>query len=90
MYGGAWKGPIFVLMHHPEDATRTEGVTFLNCDAPRRCGSLCKRRAARTSSCSRRPSAGSLSKSGMIDETDLHIAPVLLGEGIRLFDNPGR
>lgn len=25
---------------------------------------------------------------GLIDEIDLHIAPVLLGEGIRLYDNP--
>ena len=30
-YGGAWDGPIFVLTHHPEDATPAEGVTFLNC-----------------------------------------------------------
>ena len=27
---------------------------------------------------------------GPIDEIDLHIAPVLLGDGIRLYDNPGR
>lgn len=27
-YGGAWDGPIFVLTHHPEDATPAEGVTF--------------------------------------------------------------
>jgi dihydrofolate reductase len=26
---------------------------------------------------------------GLIDEIDLHIAPVLLGGGIRLYDNPG-
>lgn len=26
---------------------------------------------------------------GLIDEIDLHIAPILLGEGIRLYDNPG-
>jgi hypothetical protein len=26
---------------------------------------------------------------GLIDEIDLHIAPVLLGEGIRLYDYPG-
>lgn len=26
---------------------------------------------------------------GLIDEIDMHIAPILLGEGIRLYDNPG-
>jgi dihydrofolate reductase len=26
---------------------------------------------------------------GLIDEIDLHIAPILLGEGIRLYGNPG-
>jgi dihydrofolate reductase len=25
---------------------------------------------------------------GLIDEIDLHIVPVLLGDGIRLYDNP--
>ena len=26
---------------------------------------------------------------GLVDEIDLHVVPVLLGDGIRLFDNPG-
>ena len=26
---------------------------------------------------------------GLIDEIDLHVAPLLLGEGIRLYDSPG-
>lgn len=26
---------------------------------------------------------------GLIDEIDLHIVPILLGDGVRLFDNPG-
>jgi len=26
---------------------------------------------------------------GLIDEIDLHILPVLLGDGVRLYDNPG-
>jgi dihydrofolate reductase len=26
---------------------------------------------------------------GLIDELDIHIAPVLLGDGIRLYDAPG-
>jgi dihydrofolate reductase len=28
-YGGAWKGPIFVLTHHPEDARQGEDITIL-------------------------------------------------------------
>jgi dihydrofolate reductase len=32
VYGGAWDGPIFVLTHHPEDATPADRVTFLSCD----------------------------------------------------------
>jgi hypothetical protein len=36
------------------------------------------------------PSIGrQLLELGPIDEIDLHIAPILLGEGIRLYDNPG-
>jgi dihydrofolate reductase len=31
-YGGDWNGPIFVLTHHPEDATPADGVTFLDYD----------------------------------------------------------
>ena len=30
-YNGAWKGPIFVLTHHPEDAPAVDGVTMLSC-----------------------------------------------------------
>ncbi|MCD0445008.1 dihydrofolate reductase family protein [Glycomyces sp. A-F 0318] len=26
---------------------------------------------------------------GLVDEIDLHIAPILLGDGIRVFDDPG-
>lgn len=26
---------------------------------------------------------------GLLDEIDLHVLPVLLGEGIRLYDQPG-
>ena len=26
---------------------------------------------------------------GLIDEIDLHVAPILLGDGIHLYDNPG-
>lgn len=88
-YGGTWKGPIFVLTHHLDDAKPAEDVTFLDCpvDEAVRIGleaaqgknlevfspTICKQ----------------LLQLGLIDEIDIHIAPVLLGDGIRLYDVAG-
>jgi len=88
-YGGAWNGPIFVLTHHPDDARPADGVTFLNCDAADavRIGLVA---AGGKNLEVFSPSIGrQLLDLGLIDEIDLHIAPILLGEGIRLYDNPG-
>jgi dihydrofolate reductase len=88
-YGGAWEGPIFVLTHHPQDARPAEGVTFLDCSVEE---------AVRTGLEAARgknlevfsPTIGrQLLALGLIDEIDLHVAPVLLGDGIRLYDAPG-
>ncbi len=89
IYGGAWQGPVFVLTHHPEDAQPADGVTFLNCDVAEavRIGLAA---AGRKNLEVFSPTIGrQLLECGLIDEIDLHIAPVLLGDGIRLFDNPG-
>ncbi|MFF4617575.1 dihydrofolate reductase family protein [Nonomuraea jabiensis] len=89
IYGGAWKGPLFVLTHHPEDATPTDGVTFLSCD-PADAVRIGLEAAGGKNLEVFSPTIGrQLLELGLIDEIDLHIAPVLLGQGIRLFDNPG-
>ena len=89
VYGGAWTGPLFVLTHHPEDATPADGVTFLNCD-PAEAVRIGLEAAGGKNLEVFSPTIGrQLLELGLIDEIDLHIAPVLLGEGIRLFDNPG-
>jgi dihydrofolate reductase len=88
-YGGAWQGATFILTHHPEDAPPTPGTTFLNCDVAEavRIG-LAAAGGKNLEVLS--PSIGrQLLERGLIDEIDLHLAPVLLGDGIRLFDNPG-
>jgi dihydrofolate reductase len=88
-YGGAWHGPLFVLTHHPEDTTPADGVTFLNC-APAEAVRIGLDAAGGKSLEVFSPSIGrQLLDLGLIDEIDLHIAPVLLGDGIRLYDNPG-
>jgi dihydrofolate reductase len=88
-YGGDWDGPIFVLTHHPEDATPARGVTFLNCD-PAEAVRMGLEAAAGKNLEVLSPTIGRrLLALGLIDEIHLHIAPVLLGGGIRLYDNPG-
>jgi riboflavin biosynthesis pyrimidine reductase len=88
-YGGAWDGPIFVLTHHPEDATPADGVTFLSC-GPAEAVRIGLAAAGAKSLEVFSPTIGrQLLELGLIDEIDLHIAPILLGQGIRLYDNPG-
>jgi dihydrofolate reductase len=88
-YGGAWDGPIFVLTHHPEDATPAAGVTFLNC-GPAEAVRIGLAAAGGKNLEVFSPTIGrQLLELGLIDEIDLHLAPVLLGEGRRLYDSPG-
>jgi dihydrofolate reductase len=88
-YGGLWQGPIFVLTHHPEDARDADGITVLSCpveEAVRIALEAARGKNVEVFS----PSIGrQLLEKGMIDEIHLHIAPILLGDGIRLYDNPG-
>jgi dihydrofolate reductase len=88
-YGGTWDGPIFVLTHHPDDAAPAAGVTFLNCD-PAEAVRIALAAAGGKNLEVFSPTIGrQLLALGLIDEIDLHIVPVLLGQGIRLYDNPG-
>ncbi|MGH2914487.1 MAG: dihydrofolate reductase family protein [Solirubrobacteraceae bacterium] len=89
-YGGAWHGPIFVLTHHPEDATPTDGITFLSC-GPAEAVRIGLEAASGKNLEVFSPTIGrQLLELGLIEEIDLHIAPILLGDGIRLYDYPGR
>ncbi len=88
-YGGAWTGPLFVLTHHPQDATPAAGVTFLDCD-PAQAVRIGLAAAGGKNLEVFSPTIGrQLLGLGLVDEIDLHVAPVLLGQGIRLYDNPG-
>ena len=88
-YSDAWEGSIFVLTHHPEDATPADGVTFLDCD-PAEAVRIGLEAAGGKNLEVLSPTIGrQLLELGLIDEIDLHVAPILLGDGIRLYDNPG-
>ncbi|MGW1006329.1 dihydrofolate reductase family protein [Streptomyces sp. NPDC002520] len=89
IYGGAWKGPLFVLTHHPEDARPADGVTFLNCDVSEAVRIGLEAAGGKNLEVFSPGIGRQLLERRLIDEIDLHIAPVLLGDGVRLFDNPG-
>ncbi len=89
IYGGAWQGPVFVLTHHPDDAPPATGVTFLNCDVAEAVRIGLEAAGGKNLEVLSPTIGRQLLERGLIDEIDLHIVPVLLGDGIRLFDNPG-
>lgn len=88
-YGAAWDGPVFVLTHHPDDAQPADGVTFLSCDVAEAARIALEAAGGKNLEVHSPTIGAQLLERGLIDEIDLHIVPVLLGDGIRLFDNPG-
>lgn len=82
IYGGAWHGPVFVLTHRPADSAG--GVTFLS-------SSIEQAAAAREAAGAKDVGvfgadlAGQCISAGLVDEIFVHLVPVLLGDGLRLF-----
>jgi dihydrofolate reductase len=88
-YGGAWRGPIFVLTHHPDDARPAEDITFLSCPVDEAVRIALEAADGKNVEIFSPTIGRQLLARGLIDEIDLHVAPILLGDGIRLYDNPG-
>lgn len=91
-FEGAWSGPEFVLTTHPPAAEAAEGggPVFLSGDigaavttalAAAGDGDLLVLGADVALQCV---------EAGLVDELLVHIAPLLLGDGVRLYGGPGR
>ncbi|MEU7746209.1 dihydrofolate reductase family protein [Nonomuraea sp. NPDC049158] len=86
-FGGGWSGPQFVLTHHAPD-TPVPGVTFVG-DLD---GAVAAAKAAagdKYVNVLGADTARQCLEAGALDEILVFIAPVLLGDGVRLFDRPG-
>jgi dihydrofolate reductase len=86
-FEGQWTGPQFVLTHHAP-ATPVPGVTFV--------GDLTSGVAAAKAAAGDKyvnvlgaDVARQCLEAGVLDEILVCVAPVLLGDGVRLFDHPG-
>jgi dihydrofolate reductase len=86
-FGGAWTGPQFVLTHRAPD-TPVPGITFV--------GDLHTGIAAASAAAGDKyvnvlgaDVARQCLDAGALDEVLVAIAPVLIGDGVRLFEHPG-
>ncbi|MEU8382896.1 dihydrofolate reductase family protein [Streptosporangium sp. NPDC048865] len=86
-FGGRWTGPQFVLTHHIPD-TPVPGVTFVG-DLD---GGVTAAKAAaggKYVNILGAHTARQCLEAGVLDEILVFVAPVMLGDGVRLFDHPG-
>jgi len=86
-FGGGWSGPQFVLTHHIPD-TPVPGITFVG-DLG---GGVTAAKAAageKYVNILGADIARQCLEAGILDEILVFVAPVLLGDGVRLFDHPG-
>jgi dihydrofolate reductase len=88
-YGGAWKGPEFVLTHRPPEQHPDREVTFLSGDIRRAISTVLQAADGKNVVVIGAHVAQQCIDEGLIDELLVHVAPILLGDGIRLFGRPG-
>jgi dihydrofolate reductase len=86
-FGGGWTGPQFVLTHHAPD-TPVPGVTFV-CDLDSGVAAAKTAAGDKYVNILGADTAQQCLDAGALDEILVFIAPVLLGDGVRLFDRPG-
>jgi dihydrofolate reductase len=91
-YGGAYRGPFFVLRHDPpSEPPVVKGVTGTVLNVPISEAVATARRAAegRNVVILGANVAKQALEAGLVDEVLVHLTPILLGDGVRLFDYPG-
>ncbi|MEU8400223.1 dihydrofolate reductase family protein [Nonomuraea sp. NPDC048892] len=86
-FGGGWDGPQFVLTHHAPSAP-VPGVTFVG-DLARAVTAAKEAAGGKYVNVLGADVARQCLEAGVLDEVLTIVAPVLLGDGVRLFDRPG-
>jgi dihydrofolate reductase len=88
IYGGQWRGPVFVLTHRPPDDAADRAVTFVSTPLVQAVATATAGAGDKNIVIFGANVAQQCLREGLLDEIVVHLAPVLLGDGIRLFDAP--
>jgi dihydrofolate reductase len=89
IYGGRWTGPVFVLTSHPDDAPADPAVTFLSEGLEQAVATAREAAGDKSVEIFGASLAQQCLDAGLLDEIVIHLAPVLLGDGVRLYGAPG-
>jgi len=85
--GYPFSGPIFVLTHRPPDPPEP-GVTYLTGDIGKAVATALEAAGGKNLEILGADVAGQCLQRGLVDEIQVYVLPVLLGDGIR-FSSPG-
>ncbi len=87
-YGGMVKVPQIVVTHHPRPALTVGGLTFTFVEGIENAIAQAKAAAGEKTVALLGASIDQQClKAGLVDEIMLHLVPILIGDGIRLFDH---
>ena len=88
-FGGAWSGPQFVLTHQPPASSADPSITFVSGNIGAAVDRALAAAAGKSVVVIGANVAGQCLEAGRVDEILIHLAPILLGDGIPLFRHPG-
>ena len=88
-YGGAWAGPQFVLTHNPPPEGEEPTITFLNTNVRDAVGTALAAAKGKDVVVFGANVARQCVDEGLVDDVVVHLAPILLGDGVPMFTRPG-
>jgi dihydrofolate reductase len=89
IYGGNWKGPVFVLTHRPPETASDTSLTFVSDVIETAVAAALDAAAGKNLEIFGADIARQCVRAGLLDEIVIHMAPVLLGDGVRFYDGHG-
>jgi dihydrofolate reductase len=89
IYGGRWNGAVFVITHRPPEAPEDPEIAFLSTGIEDAVATALAAARGKNLVIFGANTARQCLDAGLIDEIVVHLAPLLLGDGVRLHGGPG-
>jgi dihydrofolate reductase len=89
IYGGAYEGPVFVLTHRPPQESASPRISFVSDGIERAVATAQAAAGDKNVGIFGASLSRQCLQAGLLDEVVIHLAPVLLGGGIRLYGSDG-